>query len=484
MSSVARIKNELPVYDLDNPWAGDCLGRKNLAPYLSNIVEDADGPLVVAVNGTWGSGKSYFLNNWCLDIEKKHRWAQGISPVIYFNAWESDFCHSPLLSIIGQLYLHFEKIPKWRKMQNTTQLKGKRPTAADSKKWIAITRQIANHAKHISGIDAEEFYSDIGRSGPKLLKAYKREAEEREKLIEYLRQLADYVSNAYRHPLVVVVDELDRCRPSFAVETLERIKHIFSVPHTVFVLGIDRQQLGKTIQAVYGDIDVSRYLQRFIDVDFGFPDIDTGAFIDKLMRDYCILDAFAGSPENITKDLSCFKQVYHSLCRFHKMALRDIESSLKLFTCVIRTYDKKSPMHPFLLAMMIVLKFKNPELYDAYVHRAATANELIDFFIPSHITPERASSYLQMVPSVVYATMQYGGANQPLEVLEQWRYIRGGKTDAELNGAPRFISDLSNTQMTSVITKAHELIDGHNGFSKHDAETVEELAQRLACFPV
>ncbi len=484
MSSVARIKNALPVYDLDNPWAGDCLGRKNLAPYLSNIVEDADGPLVVAVNGTWGSGKSYFLNNWCLAVEKKHGWAQGISPVIYFNAWESDFCHSPLLSIIGQLYLHFEKIPKWRKVQSTTELKGKRPTAADSKKWVAITRQIVNHAKHISGIDAEEFYSDIGRSGPKLLKAYKREAEEREKLIEYLRQLADYVSNAYRHPLVVVVDELDRCRPSFAVETLERIKHIFSVPHTVFVLGIDRQQLGKTIQAVYGEIDVNRYLQRFIDVDFGFPDTDVGAFIDKLMVDYSILDAFAGTPENIAKDLSCFKQVYHSLCRFHQMALRDIEASFKLFTCVIRTYDKKTPMHPFLLAMMIVLKFKNPELYDAYVHRAATANELIDFFMPSHITPERASSYLQMVPSVVYATMQYGGDNQSLRDLEQWRYIRGSNAAAELKDAPRFIAALSNTRMTTVITKANELIAGNNGFPKHDANTVIELAERLACFPV
>lgn len=484
MSTIARIKNLQPIYDSDNPWSGDCLGRKNLASYLSNIVEDADGPLVIAVNGTWGSGKSYFLNNWRLDIEKKHRWAQGISPVIYFNAWESDFCHSPLLSIIGQLYLHFEKIPKWRKVQNTTELKGKRPTAADSKKWIAITRQIANHAKHISGIDVEEFYSDIGRSGPRLLKAYKREAEEREKLIEYLRQLADYVSSAYRHPLVVVVDELDRCRPSFAVETLERIKHIFSVPHTVFVLGIDRQQLGKTIQAVYGEIDVNRYLQRFIDVDFGFPDTDTGAFIDKLMVDYCILDAFAGTPENVTKDLSCFKQVYHSLCRFHQMALRDIEASLKLFTCVIRTYNKKTPIHPFLLAMMIVLKFKNPELYNAYVHRAATANELIDFFIPSHITPERASSYLQMVPSVVYATMQYGGDNQPLRELEQWRYIRGSNTAAELKSAPRFIAELSNSRMSTVITKARELIAGHNGLSKHDADTVKELAERLACFPV
>ena len=484
MSSVARIKNELPVYDLDNLWAGDCLGRKNLAPYLSNIVEDADGPLVVAVNGMWGSGKSYFLNNWCLAVEKKHRWAQGISPVIYFNAWESDFCHLPLLSIIGQLYLHFEKIPRWRKVQSTTELKGNRPTAADSKKWVAITRQIANHAKHISGIDVEEFYSDIGRSGPKLLKAYKREAEEREKLIEYLRQLADYVSNAYRHPLVVVVDELDRCRPSFAVETLERIKHIFSVPHTVFVLGIDRQQLGKTIQAVYGEIDVNRYLQRFIDVDFGFPEVDTGEFIDSLMRKYNINAFLSDASDAVRNNYSCFKQVYHSLCQFHNLALRDIEASTKLFTCVIRTYDKNSPMHPYLLAMMIVLKLRNRDLYNEYVRRAASANELIEFFVPSHITPDRASPYLQMVPSVLYATMEYRGDNPPLRDLMQWRFIRGSNENAELPDAPKFIAELSNPRMTTVITTAQDLIEGRNGFARHNADTVKELAMRLACFPV
>lgn len=484
MSAIARIKNEQPIYDLDNPWIDDCLGRKALAPYLTSIVEGSDGPLVIAVNGTWGSGKSYFLNNWYIDIQKRHKWANGISPVIYFNAWESDFCHSPLLSIIGQLYLHFEKIPKWIKSHKAAKLKDKRPTAADAQTLMAIVRQVSNCAKHCTGIDPEQFYGDIGRNGPRLVKAYKKESEERKKLIEYLRCVADYVSNAYQHPLVVIVDELDRCRPSFAVETLERIKHIFAVPNTVFVLGIDRQQLGKTIQSIYGDIDVNRYLQRFIDVDFGFPEVDTGAFIDSLMRGYKINDFLADATDMVQDNFSCFKQVYHSLCQFHNLALRDIETSLKLFTCVIRTYDKKSPMHPYLLAMMIVLKLKNLDLYDAYVRRAATANELIEFFIPSHISPEYASPYLQMVPSVVYATMQYRGDNQPLRDLEQWRCIRGSKSDAELKDAPRFIAELSNSKMTTVITKANELIAGSNGFPKHDADTVKALAERLACFPI
>lgn len=484
MSAIARIKNEQPIYDLDSPWIDDCLGRKALAPYLTNIVKDADGPLVIAVNGTWGSGKSYFLNNWCLDVQRCHKWANGISPVIYFNAWESDFCHSPLLAIIGQLYLHFEKIPKWIKSQKAAKLKDKRPTAANAKTLMAIVTQVSNCAKHCTGIDSEQFYSDIGRNGPKLVKAYKKESEEREKLIGFLRQLGDYVARAYNHPLVVIVDELDRCRPSFAVETLERIKHIFSVPHTVFVLGIDRQQLGETIQSIYGNIDVNRYLQRFIDVDFGFPEVDTRAFIDSLMQKYNIYEFFADATDMVQNNFSCFNQVYHSLCQFHNLALRDIETSIKLFTCVIRTYDKKSPMHPYLLAMMIVLKLKNLDLYDAYVRRAATANELIGFFIPSHISPEQASSYLQMVPPVVYATMQYSGDNQPLQDLEQWRYIRGSNADAKLQDAPKFIAELSNSRMTTVITKAQELIEGRNGFAKHNADTVKELAKRLACFPI
>ena len=85
-----------------------------------------------------------------------------------------------------------------------------------------------------------------------------------------------------QHPLVVVIDELDRCRPSYAVELLKAAKHLFAVDGVVFVLALNRSELSHSIGALYGGkFDATGYLRRFIDVDFRLPDPDRAAFIDR-----------------------------------------------------------------------------------------------------------------------------------------------------------------------------------------------------------
>ena len=78
-----------------------------------------------------------------------------------------------------------------------------------------------------------------------------------------------------------MIDELDRCRPSYAVELLEVAKHLFSVDHIVFVLAINRSQLSHSISGVYGaDFDATDYLRRFFDIDFRLPEPDKKQFVD------------------------------------------------------------------------------------------------------------------------------------------------------------------------------------------------------------
>jgi len=65
-------------------------------------------------------------------------------------------------------------------------------------------------------------------------------------------------------PVIFVVDELDRCRPPYALELLEKIKHLFSVEGLVFVLAIDRQQLGESVRCLYGQGNGYRQLSSAI----------------------------------------------------------------------------------------------------------------------------------------------------------------------------------------------------------------------------
>jgi hypothetical protein len=104
-------------------------------------------------------------------------------------------------------------------------------------------------------------------------------------------------------PLVYMVDELDRCNPTFAVKVLERIKHLFDVPNVVFVLSIDKRQLACSVKGFYGsnEIDADEYLRRFIDVDYYLPKPDAELFCDYLY-DYYEYDSFLKNENRIGQD--------------------------------------------------------------------------------------------------------------------------------------------------------------------------------------
>nr|WP_279504657.1 P-loop NTPase fold protein [Aeromonas veronii] len=81
-----------------------------------------------------------------------------------------------------------------------------------------------------------------------------------------------------------MIDELDRCRPSYAVEMLETIKHIFDIPKVVFVLATDTEQLQHAIKVIYGDgFDAQNYLGRFFMRRFNLPLVSTKVFIEEYL---------------------------------------------------------------------------------------------------------------------------------------------------------------------------------------------------------
>ena len=123
--------------------------------------------------------------------------------------------------------------------------------------------------------------------------------------------------------MVFIIDELDRCRPTFAIELLERVKHIFDIPNMVFVLGINRDEICKSFQSIYGDIDATVYLQRFFDMEFTLPEVDSATFGSHLMRKY-ELGAFFGALNKKLKN-----QLYNQL------HTEDFGVFDQLFPCVL-----------------------------------------------------------------------------------------------------------------------------------------------------
>ena len=118
------------------------------------------------------------------------------------------------------------------------------------------------------------------------LSIYAKQTQLNEKLKKRLFLLAARIKQKTGKPLIICVDELDRCRPTYAIEMLERIKHFFNIPGIVFMLGIDREQLCASIASVYGAIDTENYLHRFFDIEFVLPPPDRQAFIAEQFKQY------------------------------------------------------------------------------------------------------------------------------------------------------------------------------------------------------
>ena len=362
-----KLKTPVEAPTLDTVWDGVAEERKNLARALTNLLEGQEMPLTLSINGSWGTGKTFFLKNWQTQLSKNGRVS------IYFNSWEDDHCGDPLLAMIGQLGI-------WLK-------------EGDAKEMVTTVKQtfmpalVKTFFKGLSVasmevVDLEK--KDLQSTAEQAVDEYWEIRSKRDDLKTRLTELAAEVKKNTGYPLIFIVDELDRCRPTFAIELLERVKHIFGVPNVVFVLGLDREQLGHSIKSVYGDIDVDGYLRRFFDLEFNLPKVETSAFIEKLISKHGIEKRFQylnfnNKQSSYSEDLLKFKDFFSCLCGAFKLTHRDIEGAVKIFVLIVKTIKDNSKFSPEITAILVILRHKNSSLYDAFSRFSIEPGKVLDY---------------------------------------------------------------------------------------------------------
>lgn len=263
-------------YDPERPWDVDQLERKEHAEILTKYVSGISQPYVLAVNAGWGQGKSLFLRMWrdeLVNIKKR--------PCVLFNAWKSDFGDDPLVALMAAVteqvvdYIDSQDDVKWKKLKEIVD-KAKKTVGGIWNKKQTIAVNFIDHHLNKTGIDLKKSLSSPSNDR---VNDFLKQQEIIEKFRSELKDLANELTSG-EFPLIIMVDELDRCRPDYAVLLLERIKHLFSVKGVVFVLALEAEQLSKTISCLYGlDHDGSRvYLRRFIDMEYRLPEFSKEQF--------------------------------------------------------------------------------------------------------------------------------------------------------------------------------------------------------------
>ena len=431
-----KLKLAEPVIEANDPWADDKLDRIQVADRLTKIIEGQDAPFVISLDGRWGTGKTFLLKRWQQDLLNNRFNA------IYFNAWEDDFCDNPLLGILGQLSKHFDggKFEDFAKKVADIGLK-------------LLTNQLIGTAISFDDFKPESIFDD-----------YHAQIRTKEELKTQIAALADKVKQEQGQPLVFIVDELDRCRPTFAIELLERVKHIFDVPNVVFVFGINRQELQASLKSVYGDIDAGVYLRRFFDMEFALPAADPVKFCSYLVQTSRLeeyFDRLSGALGNNfhSKEYRTITEVLPLVFGRMGFSLRDIDYSIRFVALVARSVKLRSSIFPVVLCALVAVKISNPELYLRYVHGRARAAELID-----HMNERRASVGLSgthpgvEVPWAVayleaslYATDGSAIAMRQLKLLQEKRQLDRPEFLAKLTAELDPDSDLGNRHVENVI---------------------------------
>lgn len=353
-------------------FKGVCkIGRAKYGEKLSSLVESISVPMVIAVDAPWGAGKTTFLKCWVGAHELENN---GTAKTVFFDAFRHDFMDDPLVGLTSVLS---DRLSQDRK-QKKSLLKAKEAVSKLARPALRVGLAVAT-----SGIsEVTGALVDAGlKAGSKELEDaskefWKKEDGKRAAMTAFRNALEQIASE---QKLVIVVDELDRCRPDYALSLLEVIKHFFDVENVHFVLGVNLKELANSVRSRYGSaVQGERYLQKFITLSMplGAPKTRSSSKQIQILHF-----------ERVAREIGLYHSwkaewisEYLQLVDHHAgLSLRDVE---KIATLALVTPDAgnrpESKMHLYVGAL--ILQVREPRTLEAARAGHMTAEQLFSVF--------------------------------------------------------------------------------------------------------
>ena len=377
-------------------FSEDQLNREYLADYLTTFIRTTlpavnTNSLVIALNSAWGAGKTSFIQMWMNKLKNRDATIADTSSnvdvseivlepkqefsIIYYNAWENDSCPEAIIPIICS----FSQLLK-EDVSDNAKCEEKKKVILNTIKTLGpkVLGSFACRALHIDTEIGKEIVSGITDAASDILTddipqtIYDSYSSTQEKKRVFTKLSEEFATED--KPLLIFIDELDRCRPTFAIETLESVKHFFDLPNVIFVFSLDSTQLKKSIQAVYGDIDSVGYLQRFFDYEISLPESsDYRDFLSsRLSIDGEKLSLEVSHLTSLTERLSLSLRDLNVICAAY---LKFIKSKPYMKYKIIG--DKCSEYRRIYLSL-IALKYKDPLRYLDILNNGLSDSEIQD----------------------------------------------------------------------------------------------------------
>jgi hypothetical protein len=359
--------------DPEKPWADDVLNRDMLAEQLTTALSTISQPFVLGLHSQFGNGKTFFLKRWQQEL------LNAGDVAVYFNAWETDYAAEPLIAFTAAIKNELEKHDLGLKRQEAKALArtaGRIVARSVLPRLASLATLGSAQASDITQI--VDFFagtaSDLtDRAVEEVVRNHQASQNEIKEFHCILSKCAGKVASrdaGMLHRLVVFVDELDRCRPDYAIHVLECIKHFFSVHNMIFVISIDSQSLDASVRAVYGNgIDINGYLEKFFDYHVELESPSDHKFIGFVAK---ALDFHNFMGDDFDEAINLIS----SWCQALGLSLRAQEQVMTHINFIARMYDKGKFICDIII-VLLCLRAKCPVLFQKIAEREIEVEDLI-----------------------------------------------------------------------------------------------------------
>lgn len=410
----------------------DIFGRKKLHDIVIRIATNSpDKSLVLALDDKWGNGKTSFVKMMSSEIKIKH--AEKFE-VIYFDAFENDYKSDPFVAITSKIYSLIKKEDgKLKSLGQELLSVGKKLGASFALNGAKFAVSTLTGGL-VSGSSLEKAGDAISESLSSPLETFieeKIKTDESElATIEHFSSLLTKIHNESGKKIIFIVDELDRARPDFALDLLERIKHIFSVEGFIFLLVINREQFEKSIECRYGKINARLYLNKFIHYWFSLP--KKSLFTEGCIAGYerstltqYLLTIDHGN--NLLSRNGALVKTLSYLLETNNCSLREAERCYSTFAVMSEPNEINNYRHEIFhvaIGLVAFLKIYNQELLFNIMHKKITVEEAVTIL---RINTNDANNvteayYMVMLLSYHFATDQE--LSEP-ENKQQYAFMTG-----------------------------------------------------------
>lgn len=332
----------------------DKIGRAEIVDKICGLVGSLkkDKNFCLAINGAWGSGKSFVLGLIEEKLSKKQEYI-----IIKYDAWENTFYSDPLIAILSCV---IDGIEEKLHLVERTEEKVKKAAKTGVNTLAKLSTKIEKLKAVIEGIKTiiKDFHNPIDTAALGDFKSYQKLLKATKEILNEITQAGEYREKQTK--LVILVDEIDRCLPDEQLKILERLHHLFDVKNCAVILTMNQICVAETVKTIYG-IDGYEYLRKFFNFTFRL-DTSANEYLKNLLEEEYI-KSFEKIQVPASDVETPVKLAYQCLLYGSEKALdkADNRELTRYFECVTNVcndfgWQKLNPQYVFFVLLALYIR--------------------------------------------------------------------------------------------------------------------------------